>query len=77
LTFFAPGNLEDIFQYDTNGDGQTGVAPIPGSNFGSFGRDINAGNLNSFLQKYSNKFGNQLTPAGQALVSAGLFTSDS
>jgi hypothetical protein len=75
LTFFAPGNLEDIFQYDTNGDGQTGVAPIPGSNFGSFGRDINAGNLNSFLQKYSSKFGNQLTPAGQALVTAGLFTS--
>ena len=76
LTFFAPGNVEDIFQYDTNGDGQTGVAPVPGSNFGSFGRDINAGNLNSFLQKYSDKYGNQLTPAGQALVSAGLFTSD-
>jgi len=76
LTFFAPGNLEDIFQYDTNGDGQTGVAPVPGSNFGSFGRDINAGNLNKFLATYSSKFGNQLTPAGQALVSAGLFTSD-
>ena len=76
LTFFAPGNLEDIFQYDTNGDGQTGIAPIPGSNFGSFGRDINAGNLNAFLQKYSDKYGNQLTPAGQALVNAGLFTSD-
>jgi hypothetical protein len=75
LTFFAPGNLEDIFQYDTVGDGQT-VAPVPGSNFGSFGRDINAGNLNSFLQKYSDKFGNQLTPAGQALVTAGLFTAD-
>jgi Carboxypeptidase regulatory-like domain len=76
LTFFAPGNFEDIFQYDTNGDGQTGVAPIPGSNVGSFGRDINAGNLNAFLQKYSDKFGGQLTPAGQTLVNAGLFTSD-
>lgn len=75
LTFFAPGNLEDIFQYDTNGDGQTGVAPIPGSNTGSFGRGINAGNINNFLQTYSQKFGDQLTPAGQALVTAGLFTA--
>jgi hypothetical protein len=76
LTFFAPGNLEDIFQYDTVGDGQTGVAPVPGSNIGAFGRDISAGNINQFLQDYSSKFGNQLTPAGQALVTAGLFTSD-
>jgi hypothetical protein len=76
LTFFAPGNLEDIFQYDTNGDGQTGVAPIPGSNVGSFGRDIKAGDLEKFLQTYSDKYGSQLTPAGQALVTAGLFTSD-
>src|SRR6266404_8122155 len=76
LTFFAPGNLEDIFQYDTSGDGQTGVAPVPGSKVGSFGRDIGPGGLNSFLQTYSDKFGNQLTPAGQALVTAGLFTSD-
>jgi hypothetical protein len=76
LTFFAPGNLEDIFQYDTNGDGQTGVAPVPGSKVGSYGRDISPGGLNSFLQTYSDKFGNQLTPAGQALVSAGLFTAD-
>jgi hypothetical protein len=76
LTFFAPGNLEDIFQYDTTGDGQTGIAPVPGSKVGAFGRDINAGNLNAFLQTYSDKFGNQLTPAGQALVTAGLFTAD-
>jgi hypothetical protein len=75
LTFFAPGNLEDIFQYDTNGDGQT-VAPVPGSKVGSFGRDISASGLNSFLQKYSDQFGNKLTPAGQTLVSAGLFTAD-
>jgi hypothetical protein len=76
LTFFAPGNLEDIFQYDTTGDGQTGVAPVPGSKVGSFGRDISPGGLNTFLQKYSDAFGNQLTPAGQALVSAGLFSAD-
>jgi len=76
ITFAAPGNLEDIFQYDTIGDGQTGIAPVPGSKVGSFGRDISAGDINKFLQDYSSKFGNQLTPAGQALVSAGLFTAD-
>ena len=76
LTFFAPGNLEDIFQYDTTGDGQTGIAPVPGSKVGSFGRDISPGGLNTFLQSYSDKFGNQLTPAGQALVTAGLFSAD-
>ncbi|HKD92801.1 MAG TPA: TonB-dependent receptor [Terriglobales bacterium] len=74
ITFAAPGDAEDIFQFDTAGDGQTTLAPVPGSNIGSFGRDIKASGLNSFLNQYSNNAGNQLTPAGQALVSAGLFT---
>jgi hypothetical protein len=76
ITYAAPGNAEDIFQFDTLGDGQTTLAPVPGSNLGSFGRDIKASDLNQFLQTLSDKFGNQLTPAGQALVSAGLFTQD-
>jgi len=75
ILFNTPGNFEDVFNFDTTGDGRTGVAPVPGSNVGSFGRGITAGNLNAFLQSYSTTFGNQLTPAGQALVSAGLFTS--
>ena len=76
LTYAAPGNGEDIFQFDTLGDGQTTLAPVPGSNIGSFGRDIKAGDLNNFLQSLSSNAGNKLTPAGQALVSAGLFTQD-
>ncbi len=32
--------------------------------------------MTNFLQKLSSQFGNKLTPAGQALVSAGLFTQD-
>jgi hypothetical protein len=47
---------------------------IPGTQIGAFGRDVSAGGLNNLLSSYSSKFGNQLTPAGQALVSAGLFT---
>jgi hypothetical protein len=74
ITYSAPGNAEDIFSFDTLGDGQTTLAPVPGSNIGSFGRGIKADSLNAFLQTLSDKFGNQLTPAGQALVTAGLFT---
>ena len=76
ITYAAPGNGEDIFQFDTVGDGQTTLAPVPGSNIGSFGRDVKASNINAFLQKLSDQYGNQLTPAGQALVSANLFTQD-
>src|SRR5258705_527959 len=76
LTYAAPGNGEDIFQFDTLGDGQTTLAPVPGSNIGSFGRDIKAGDLNKFLQSLSDNSGNKLTPAGEALVSKGLFTQD-
>jgi len=76
ITYAAAGNAEDIFQFDTLGDGQTTLAPVPGSNVGSFGRSIKAGDLNKFLQGLSDNFGNKLTPAGQALVTAGLFTQD-
>jgi hypothetical protein len=76
ITYAAPGNAEDIFQFDTLGDGQTTLAPVPGSNIGSFGRDIKAGDLNKFLQSLSDNAGNKLTPAGQALVTNGLFTQD-
>jgi hypothetical protein len=73
--FFAdPGNAEDLFQYDLTGDGTTALKPVPGSNLGSFGRSIKAGDLQKFLENYSNTFGNKITPAGQALVDAGLFT---
>src|SRR6267143_4264648 len=69
------GNPEDVFQFDYLGDGQATVnQPVPGSNVGSFGRDIKAGDLNKFLQTLSSQFGNKLTPAGQTLVDAGLFT---
>ncbi len=76
IFYNTTGNPEDLLQLDTVGDGQTGpaIAPIPGSNLGAFGRDVSPGDLNKFLQQYSTKFGNQLTPAGNALVSAGLFS---
>lgn len=77
IRYNSLGNPEDIYQFDYLGDGQATVdQPVPGSNIGAFGRDVKAGDLNKFLQTLSSKYGNQLTPAGQALVTGGFFTSD-
>ncbi len=65
-----------IFQTDLNGDGSSGD-PLPGTNRGSYGRDIGCGGaaLNRVIDAYNSTQAGQLTPAGQALVNAGLFTT--
>jgi hypothetical protein len=63
-----------IFQSDLTGDGTTGDI-MPGTNVGSFGRSVNPGNINKYIDAYNSKYAGQLTPAGQALVSAGLFNT--
>jgi hypothetical protein len=86
-TLFLPargGVPGEIFRTDVTGDGsfggqsQTGASSygdiLPGGNVGSFGRDIKASNLNSIIQNYNTHFADQLTPAGQALVAAGLLS---
>jgi len=75
LTMFLPnsGNPGEIFRSDVTGDGTVGDV-VPGSNVGSFGRSITASSLNGFINSYNSAGANQLTPAGAALVSAGLFT---
>jgi hypothetical protein len=80
MIFSAPGNPEDIFQYDLYGTGQTpsdaAPIPIPGSKLGAFGRSVKAGSVDNFLNNYSTNFGNQITPEGQALVNQGLMTTN-
>jgi len=74
LTLPASGAPGEIFRTDVTGDGTTGDV-LPGTNIGSFGRDINSVSaLNAAINAYLSSQGGQLTPAGQALVSAGLFT---
>jgi len=86
-TLFLPtgdGVGGEIFRTDVTGDGafggqsQTGASSygdiVPGTNIGSFGRAVKVSGLNNIIQTYNANFGNQLTPAGQALVTAGLLS---
>ncbi len=67
-------DLGQIFQSDLTGDGTAGDI-LPGTNIGSFGRSVNPSNINKYIDAYNSKYAGQLTPAGQALVSAGLMTA--
>src|SRR4029077_4699004 len=71
-----------IFTADLTGDGSgagntTGAQGdlLPGTNIGSFGRDFGVSGLSNLIANYNNNIaGKTLTPAGTALVNAGLFT---
>ena len=67
------GNPGEIFRTDVTGDGTVGDV-LPGTNVGSFGRSVKVGNLNNIINQWNNTGAGKLTPAGQALVTAGLFT---
>lgn len=63
----------EILLTDLTGDGSGGDV-MPGTNLGSFGHGIGTGNLNKLITGFDNNTAGQLTPAGQKLVSSGLFT---
>ncbi len=67
------GQLGDILRTDFTGDG-TISDPVPGTKQGSFGRDFGVSGLNQVINSYNANVANQATPAGQALISQGLFT---
>jgi hypothetical protein len=64
----------EIFRSDVNGDGQVGDL-MPGTRPGAYMRDYGPNNLNNLIDNYNTNYAGKLTPAGQALVSQGLFTS--
>ncbi|HKN35248.1 MAG TPA: carboxypeptidase regulatory-like domain-containing protein [Terriglobales bacterium] len=78
------GVAGEVFRTDVTGDGAFGGASqtsnngfgdiLPGTQVGAFGRDVSASGLNGVINSYLSKSAGQLTPAGQALVTAGLFT---
>jgi hypothetical protein len=64
----------DIFIDDVNGSGVTGDL-VPGTNVGSFNRQYNGKNINKLIGEYNATLAGKPSPAGQALITAGLFTS--
>jgi hypothetical protein len=72
---YAPvsDGLGEIFKSDFTGDG-TVQDPMPGTHQGSFDRGIDAGQLANRIADYNSNVAGSLTPAGQAIVSAGLMT---
>jgi hypothetical protein len=72
------GTVGEIFRSDLTGDGTTGdflnSAATGIGHPGTFARSIDAKNLNAYLTNFNNTVAGTLTPAGKALVTAGLFT---
>jgi hypothetical protein len=63
-----------IFQSDLTGDGTIGDL-VPGTAPGYFMHQYKGSNLNKLISHYNTTQAGQLTPAGNALVQAGLFTT--
>ncbi len=71
----------EIFRSDLTGDGTTGDFLDSAKGIGhpgTFMRSVSRQNLNAYITNFNNTVGNgsTLTPAGQALVTAGLFRAD-
>ena len=62
-----------IFKTDFTGDGLVNDL-VPGTNPGYYMRRFHGNSLNNLINFYNSNYAGQLTPAGQALVSAGIFT---
>src|SRR5689334_16043856 len=69
----SQGRAGEIFNTDFTGDG-TVQDPLPGTVNGAFGRSVKPGDLANVIKNYNSTVAGKPTPAGQALISAGLFT---
>jgi hypothetical protein len=67
------GETGQIFQTDVTGDGTTADL-APGTAPGAYMHDYKANTLQSYITNFNSRYANTLTPAGQALVNAGLLT---
>jgi Carboxypeptidase regulatory-like domain len=67
------GAAGEIFRTDVTGDGSTGDL-VPGTLPGSYMHEVKGAGLNKLINNYNMTHAGQPTPAGQALITAGLFT---
>jgi Carboxypeptidase regulatory-like domain len=63
----------EIFRTDFTGDGTT-QDPLPGTKTGSFMRSISPSDLGAVINNFNQTTAGQPTPAGNVLISNGLFT---
>lgn len=69
----ANATTGEIFLSDFTGDGSVGDL-LPGTKVGSFGRGVSISGLNNLINNFNANIATNVTPAGQALINAGLFT---
>jgi len=70
----STGTAGQIFQTDFSGSGFVSQ-PMPGTTNGSFERDFGLSGLNNAISRYNTTVAGQPTPAGQTLISNGLFSA--
>ena len=73
LTLPVAGTPGEIFRTDVTGDGSTGDL-VPGTEVGAYMHQVKPGSLAGVINNYNATQAGTLTPAGQALVSAGVLT---
>ena len=73
LTLDNSDPVAEIFTSDATGDGTVGDL-VPGTLPGDYMHRVKPGSLGALINNYNAAHGGQLSPAGQALVGAGLFT---
>ncbi len=74
LTLDSSNPTGGIFTSDITGDGTIGDI-APGTAPGDYMHRIKPSNLGAYISNFNSTQAGKLTPAGQALVTAGLFTS--
>ena len=67
------GAAGEIFRTDLDGDGTVGDL-APGTVPGDYMHRVKPNSLGSYINNFNSTYGGKFTPAGQALVNAGLFT---
>jgi hypothetical protein len=67
------GSTGQIFMTDVNGDGLSGDL-VPATNPGAYMHSVKGKSLNALINEYNSTQAGTVTPAGQALIAAGVMT---